>query len=40
MLRPMRTPAALHLDYLSLAEYQAAGWSDVLGVATFNGLPQ
>jgi chorismate lyase/3-hydroxybenzoate synthase len=34
---PMRAPAGLHLDYVSLAEYQAAGWGDVLGVATFSG---
>ena len=35
----MRAPAGLHLDYLSPAEYQSAGWADVLGVATFNGPP-
>ena len=35
----MRAPRGLHLDYVSLAEYQAAGWADVLGVATFNGSP-
>ncbi|HEY0768543.1 MAG TPA: hypothetical protein VGD47_11350 [Steroidobacteraceae bacterium] len=35
----MRAPAGLHLDYVSLAEYQAARWADVLGVATFNGTP-
>src|SRR5437879_1299420 len=33
----MRAPAGLHLDYVSLAEYQAAEWGDVLGVATFSG---
>ena len=33
----MRAPRGLHLDYVSPAEYQAARWSDVLGVATFNG---
>ena len=33
----MRAPRGLHLDYVSPAEYQAAQWSDVLGVATFNG---
>jgi len=33
----MRAPRGLHLDYISLAEYQAARWRDVLGVATFNG---
>ena len=33
----MRAPRGLHLDYVSLAEYPAARWSDVLGVATFNG---
>jgi len=33
----MRAPPGLHLDYVSLAEYQAARWGDVLGVATFNG---
>jgi chorismate lyase / 3-hydroxybenzoate synthase len=27
----------LHLDYVSLAEYQAARWGDVLGIASFNG---
>jgi chorismate lyase/3-hydroxybenzoate synthase len=32
----MRSPAGLHLDYVSLAEYEAARWPDVLGVATFN----
>jgi enamine deaminase RidA (YjgF/YER057c/UK114 family) len=35
----MRASAGLHLDYVSLAEYQAARWGDVLGVATFNGAP-
>ena len=35
----MRPPAGLHLDYLSPAEYQAAQWADVLGVATFNAGP-
>jgi len=35
----MHASGALHLDYVSLAEYQAAGWADVLGVATFNGAP-
>src|SRR5437016_11883460 len=33
----MRAPAGLHLDYVSPAEYQAAEWGDVLGVATFSG---
>ena len=33
----MRAPSGLHLDYVSVAEYQAARWRDVLGVATFNG---
>jgi len=33
----MRASPGLHLDYVSLAEYQAARWADVLGVATFNG---
>jgi chorismate lyase / 3-hydroxybenzoate synthase len=33
----MRAHAGLGLEYLSLAEYQAAGYSDVLGVATFDG---
>jgi chorismate lyase / 3-hydroxybenzoate synthase len=33
----MRALRGLHLDYVSPAEYQAARWSDVLGVATFNG---
>jgi enamine deaminase RidA (YjgF/YER057c/UK114 family) len=36
----MGAPAGLHLDYLSLAEYQAARWSEVLGVATFDPAPQ
>jgi enamine deaminase RidA (YjgF/YER057c/UK114 family) len=27
----------LHLDYLSLAEFEAARWAGVLGVATFDG---
>jgi len=35
----MRASRGLHLDYVSLAEYQAAEWPDVLGVATFNGSP-
>jgi len=35
----MHASGALHLDYVSLAEYQAAQWADVLGVATFNGAP-
>jgi chorismate lyase/3-hydroxybenzoate synthase len=35
----MRAPAGLHLDYLSPAEHQSARWSDVLGVASFNGIP-
>jgi chorismate lyase / 3-hydroxybenzoate synthase len=35
----MGVPAGLHLDYLSLAEYQAARWSEVLGVATFDPAP-
>ena len=36
----MRTAAGLHLDYVSRAEYQAARWGDVLGVATFSGGPE
>ena len=35
----MGAQAGLHLDYLSLAEYQAARWSEVLGVATFDPAP-
>ena len=35
----MRAPAGLHLDYLSSAEVQSARWADVLGIATFSGLP-
>jgi len=35
----MPAPRGLHLDYVSLAEYQSARWPDVLGVATFNGAP-
>jgi chorismate lyase/3-hydroxybenzoate synthase len=34
---PVLAPRGLHFDYVSLAEYQAARWPDVLGVATFNG---
>lgn len=33
----VRAPAGLRLDYLPRADYQAARWPDVLGVATFNG---
>jgi enamine deaminase RidA (YjgF/YER057c/UK114 family) len=33
----MRASPGLQLDYVSLAEYQAARWGNVLGVATFNG---
>jgi chorismate lyase / 3-hydroxybenzoate synthase len=33
----MRVPAGLRLDYLSAAEYRAASWPDVLGVASFSG---
>jgi chorismate lyase / 3-hydroxybenzoate synthase len=32
----MHAQAGLRLDYVSLAECDAAGWDDVLGVATFN----
>jgi chorismate lyase / 3-hydroxybenzoate synthase len=35
----MPASRGLHLDYVSRAEYQAARWPDVLGVATFNGAP-
>jgi enamine deaminase RidA (YjgF/YER057c/UK114 family) len=35
----MRAPGGLHLDYVSLAEFEAARWADVLGVATFDGTP-
>ncbi len=35
----MRAPTGLHLDYLSAAECQSAPWGNVLGVASFNGLP-
>jgi len=35
----MRVPPGLHLEYVSPAEYQAAGWDDVLGVASFNSAP-
>ena len=27
----------LHLDYLSPAEFEAARWAGVLGIATFDG---
>src|SRR6266513_6381935 len=37
IVRPMRASPGLLLDYVSPAEYQAARWGDVLGVATFNG---
>jgi chorismate lyase/3-hydroxybenzoate synthase len=33
----VRAPAGLRLDYVPRADYQAARWPDVLGVATFNG---
>jgi chorismate lyase / 3-hydroxybenzoate synthase len=33
----MRAVSGLHLDYVSPAEYHAACWGDVLGVASFNG---
>jgi len=32
-------PAGLRLAYVSRADYKAAQWADVLGVATFNGTP-
>ena len=35
----MRAAAGLHLEYVSPAEYRAARWDDVLGVASFNGGP-
>ena len=35
----MRVPVGLHLDYVSLAEYEAARWADVLGVAAFRSTP-
>jgi len=35
----MRAPAGLRLDYLPAAEYRAAGWPDVLGIAAFSGPP-
>src|SRR5579862_4557857 len=33
----MGAVSGLHLDYVSPAEFHAARWGDVLGVATFNG---
>ena len=33
----MRPSRGLHLDYVSPAEFQTAGWPDVLGVAAFDG---
>jgi chorismate lyase / 3-hydroxybenzoate synthase len=33
----MRAVSGLHLDYVSPAEYHAACWGDVLGIAAFNG---
>jgi chorismate lyase / 3-hydroxybenzoate synthase len=35
----MRASSSLHLDYVSPAEYEAARWEDVLGVASFKGAP-
>src|SRR5258708_36378305 len=35
----MRAQTGLHLDYLSAAECQSAPWGNVLGVASFNGMP-
>jgi chorismate lyase/3-hydroxybenzoate synthase len=35
----MRAPTGLHLDYLSAAECESARWGNVLGVASFTGLP-
>jgi len=35
----MRAPAGLCLNYVPRAEFQAARWTDVLGVATFDGAP-
>ena len=33
----MGSRTGLHLDYLSLAEFEAARWAGVMGVATFDG---
>jgi chorismate lyase / 3-hydroxybenzoate synthase len=33
----MRTPPGLHLQYVSLTEYQSVRWTDVLGIARFEG---
>ena len=33
----MRAVSGLHLDYVSPAEFHAARWGDVLGIASFNG---
>jgi chorismate lyase / 3-hydroxybenzoate synthase len=33
----VRAPAGLRLNYLPRAEFEAARWTDVLGVATFDG---
>ena len=33
----MDSRTGLHLDYLSLAEYEAARWAGVMGIATFDG---
>jgi chorismate lyase / 3-hydroxybenzoate synthase len=35
----MGSAIGLHLDYLSLAEFEAARWADVMGVATFDRSP-
>lgn len=35
----MGSTTGLHLDYLSLAEFEAARWAGVMGVATFDSSP-
>jgi chorismate lyase / 3-hydroxybenzoate synthase len=35
----MGSKTGLHLDYLSLAEFEAARWAGVMGVATFDAPP-
>ena len=38
-MQQVNRPVGLHLAYVSHADYKAAQWADVLGIATFNGTP-
>jgi enamine deaminase RidA (YjgF/YER057c/UK114 family) len=38
-VQQVNRPGGLHLAYVSRADYKAAQWADVLGIATFNGTP-